>query len=1251
MFSFAQILRQYPAIALNDYIHQVTDVHPVHGKPKGQEERDRLYARVFAYAALVRSERIKFAFESLTKSAYADITRQVVAPLIDDLFSLANKKFFVTEMCFYILCTLIQTQQIPLAEFTAQTLPLFIAKLDVDPETHFSPEQLWLLIQMNHAYGVDWSQHLPRFWKSGPVVQSVHLRQIKPALAAAVYTTPKLHSIWQLVLRDVFAAENSTVLLQDFWTTVVDDLFASSQSAQLMAMQILENVFPHLQSAEQVAFVFTRNCLRTLTNALQFRNHHLHKPARRFLAVIDREAKKSPIVAVAVVTALQGNSVGSKSFDQRTGTRVVHSLLGLMDSDSAKKYISNLVAEFYKPSEEFKQALVQEQAAAIARRESNKKNSKQNKKSSVRVRDADSMDVDESDAEDAAEPEAPEIDEDVVDLQQLIDGRRHWVLNQLFAIAKGGGPVSEKEDEIIAPLLRFFFFHAFFTFTGETAAATTPSKKNKQPKQPELLQVRQQLEPPLSEASRKLCQDRLYSLLGQFSSPQAPSTSAPAQEASKKASKTAPEVWVHDLLDYQLQVLEKEPNLFEALNPLVPREDGVEEDDSDEEEENKNAERGAELLKVRADALQLVGKIKAKRLQFEKKEASEEVPRLRAFELLFLHLLLQLNVDPAEAAQNLTELSQGYRDVFEKTASKKKSTPSKKKKGALEEEEASGPIEIMTDVRGAYLESVFWQLAELHGFSQILVGLLLKPSAILRDIVENAFKTVVCDQITSSALKVLLNAVKENAAALLVGEGEGEDGEELNASDLDSDEMDAVMAEFAGGSGSGDEASEEEGAATDASEDEENINIPPPKSKKSPSKKNADASASSAEESDSDDNEPGMTDAQMFAMDKHIAAVLKLQKENRRSQRDTQQQLLHFKFRVLDLLDIFLKRQSDNVLIFDTIRPLLDALQDASKAKEQAALLQRIASTFNTKLCKLKTYPRGESVNVPTLIELVGDLLLKATKTKLGILADSCCQAIQFLLRVIAGQHTPADTSSVAEKLTNALKSFTRNHNSHLRPAFFQDLLQKQPSLGWALFPGLVDVLENSRPGFTRVQVFGLYNTIITKKQLESADLKKKFVKFAPTIRRALMCCLNDSKIKANQMKQVLRTAAQIFKQIVAVFGGDSTSALEQARNLWDHQPLIQTLSGLYGEFFQRSPPLARQCEQLISQISGQTVKIQASPAAPAAAQNDQQNPKKRKSDGATRTETEPVSKKSKIVKPQKKTGPQKHADSDSSEE
>jgi hypothetical protein len=698
-----QVLHQFPAVSLKDYMHQISDMHPVSGKPKGQEERDRLYARVFAYAALVRSERIKYEFDHAPKTSHFDLARMVIGPMIDDLFNLAKKRFFVTEMCFYILCTFIQSHQVPNVNFKELILPIFVEKLNVDPETQFTPDQLWLAIQINHTYGIDWSEHLPNYWQPGAVVQSKHLRQIKPALASAVYTTPKLHSVWQLVLRDVVASKDSVSLLQDLWTIVVDDLFSSSQSAQLMAMQVLEAAFPHLQSAEQVAFAFTRNCLRLLTNALQIRNHHLHKPARRFLAVVEREAKKSPVVAVAVVTALQGNSVGSKSFDQRTGTRTVHSLLGLMDADSAKNYISSLVKEFYKPSEEFKQALIQEQTAAASRRN-------EKKQKPVRVRDEDAMDVDEDESESEESEQELELDEDVVDLQTMIDGRRHWVLNQLFSIAKGGGPVAEKESEILVPVLRFFFFHAFFDFIGEAPAAVTPSKKQKQQKKPEtsteLLNVRQKLEPVLSESTRKLCQDRLYTLLGHLSASQAAADGAAATAAAaspkKKTPKVSSESIVHELLSYQITVLEKESASFAAVTPLQP------EEEDEEDEEDDDDEPTPPFLEIRTEAFGLLEKIKARREQLEKKSNLDDVPSLRAFEQLFLHLLLQMNVDPTDAAQNLTELSQGYKDIFEKTArspNKKKQTLTKKQKAkagtdeAEEDEEPSGPIEIMTDVR------------------------------------------------------------------------------------------------------------------------------------------------------------------------------------------------------------------------------------------------------------------------------------------------------------------------------------------------------------------------------------------------------------------------------------------------------------------------------------------------------------------------------------------------------------------------
>lgn len=121
--------------------------------------------------------------------------------------------------------------------------------------------------------------------------------------------------------------------------------------------------------------------------------------------------------------------------------------------------------------------------------------------------------------------------------------------------------------------------------------------------------------------------------------------------------------------------------------------------------------------KVRDEALQLLDKIKARREQLEKKQATHaDLPRLKAFEQLFLHLLLQMNVDPEDASQNLLELSQGYKDIFEAKPASAKGTPEnmsdkspqKKNKGKKNqkeeesaEEEPSGPIEIMTDVRPA----------------------------------------------------------------------------------------------------------------------------------------------------------------------------------------------------------------------------------------------------------------------------------------------------------------------------------------------------------------------------------------------------------------------------------------------------------------------------------------------------------------------------------------------------------------------
>lgn len=151
-------------------------------------------------------------------------------------------------------------------------------------------------------------------------------------------------------------------------------------------------------------------------------------------------------------------------------------------------------------------------------------------------------------------------------------------------------------------------------------------------------------------------------------------------------------------------------------------------------------------------------------------------------------------------------------------------------------------------------------------------------------------------------------------------------------SDEDSDADDDVLSEEeeeGEEDEEGDEGSEEENA--DEAVEAEDAGI---------------SRATDEDESNSDESEEfsDMDDDTMFRVDKALAAVLRETKNEKArtgksGEKSRTEARLHFQYRVLGLLDVFLKRNAESGLVLEAVLPLVSALQRAVKVGAEGALL------------------------------------------------------------------------------------------------------------------------------------------------------------------------------------------------------------------------------------------------------------------------------------------------------------------------
>jgi DNA polymerase phi len=323
----------------------------------------------------------------------------------------------------------------------------------------------------------------------------------------------------------------------------------------------------------------------------------------------------------------------------------------------------------------------------------------------------------------------------------------------------------------------------------------------------------------------------------------------------------------------------------------------------------------AQILDV-AQAIHKTEQQRVKKGDAIEKDANAARARGFAILLLFLHTYVIHDNELVGALEDLLECWKRI-DTAQTTPSKK---DKRKSKDAMEVEEEPEPMAVLVD---------------------ILISFLTKSSSQLRDLVTRTFR-LFASRMTSSSCQALVEVVTGKRDSTLFGIEDEDDEEEVEEDEDEHDDDDEDSEEDEEDDDDEDEDDEDE----EKDEDEESK----PNTSLDTSKNNK-----SSDSEEDEEEEELLDDAAMFKMDEKIVAVLKNMKEKKTNERDARESVKHFKCRVLDLLEIFVKRQHDSHLIPEMIGPLAAAVRDSVQNKHQQELSTKLAGflkrLFKSKQC------------------------------------------------------------------------------------------------------------------------------------------------------------------------------------------------------------------------------------------------------------------------------------------------------------
>jgi len=527
-----------------------------------------------------------------------------------------------------------------------------------------------------------------------------------------------------------------------------------------------------------------------------------------------------------------------------------------------------------------------------------------------------------------------------------------------------------------------------------------------------------------------------------------------------------------------------------------------------------------EALEVRESALKVVAAIhkeNKKKKSTKKDDTSAIGPMSRAWELLLLQMAMQQLVDVKESSSVLEELMEVHAKEAEKLKPAKKKAAAKKKTDEEEDddEEEAESVEVLTD---------------------ILLSLLLKSSGLLRDVVKRVFEAI-SGEVSQGAFGLLLRVI----------ESKDGDDEVMGMSDDEDEESDEEMEPIS------DEGDEEKDIEEEEEEEEE---------EEDDDEEMAPVSLMQEQIGEDGDDDILIDDANpevLAAYDEKLAAIFKTMKDEKKtSAKDMAKMQLHFKFRVLDLIEIYVKRQPTSPFLFDAVVPLMQAILTAQASGiEKKSLAERMSGILG-KVCKTKDFARAPDVEVEYLSDILSELVKTATTAQANTTVAMASMGAQFVVKALLAGKTDATTSAgmatMKEAYAGALKDYMTRKNSRLTSKFFTDLIDRQPVAACVICEELIVYGEEGRSDYLKAEALRMSKELLKKTQLikDSFD-GARGKKLASIVKKSIEAVLDTTWSNAKRFREGLDFSQAALKFLVTIGAKiDGTSLAEKATKLAD---------------------------------------------------------------------------------------------------
>lgn len=521
--------------------------------------------------------------------------------------------------------------------------------------------------------------------------------------------------------------------------------------------------------------------------------------------------------------------------------------------------------------------------------------------------------------------------------------------------------------------------------------------------------------------------------------------------------------------------------------------------------------------------------------------------QLEAFLLLFMSSGVQL-LDPeqrSDAVVVVTDLEKCYSDLL---TEKKAAAPKKKKASKKKQSDAESEEEPNSIVV----------------FTDMLMSLLSQDSSAMRDIVAHVFRSML-PLLNAESIQTMLN--------VLAPSDEDEEDEDDRVTRRDDEDEDEDM--------------------EDAEEEDDEIVL-----------------TSVAEVSEALSKDAKL--AELHREDMTLAAIVGQVKDKAKRKKNAKKivmQMLHFKLRVLDLLQVFVSRCGASPHVLLLVLPLFQSLVAIQKTDKEARVLsERLQSVLLNKVLRAKDVPTTTDLSAAernTLVESLATVVELLTKRNLD--KDQAgkvgAAVVVYYIRVLCSKTPQSAAKEVQESVSVAVvDAFTKKH-SRFPQSVFDDLITRFPQIAvHVLLTPLTKIAtagdkkegETTKDSlvaideFSKCEVFRLLSLLVKPKHVAEPDEQRAFSSVKVALKTALIDLLkNHQELKAKRMKIVMSFALHFvksWKQITT----DETKAAKELKELMD---VVTSLES-------NSPVVKNMVKQLVDAASSSGGVVAASTSA-----------------------------------------------------